>query len=382
MFPSGNVSGPGYFGNITNTPFPTTAAGNVGVPGAFGNIPALGGGGGTPILAPTSTTGGLGGTDYFGNINNIFKNIFSMFGPATGQPAGGGIVSGGGGTGPFGISPLSTQGNDLTRAWETGQNLQATTAPALLAQGNQLVGGGLGLTNQAVNLLQNPYGYFSALASGNPTVMAQALAPTAANIANIFAGAQNATQGMPFGGQRATTEANLPFAQASMVGNQALTQQLQAEQGLQNLSNQLAAIASGITGVGTGEQSLGAQMLAQNLGEILNKMGINYQFGGPQTFGQIMQGIGAVNPVRVNVCWIAEAIYGVNDLRTHLVRAYLNGPFDRTPLGHFVMQLYQRFGQGVARQVRRHRWLKQMFRPLFDRALRSSIRWMQALYSR
>lgn len=67
-------------------------------------------------------------------------------------------------------------------------------------------------------------------------------------------------------------------------------------------------------------------------------------------------------------CWVAEAIYGVDDPRTHLVRAWLNGGFRRRPLGMVAMAAYMRFGQRVARLVRALPILQHALRPLFDRA--------------
>lgn len=72
-------------------------------------------------------------------------------------------------------------------------------------------------------------------------------------------------------------------------------------------------------------------------------------------------------------CWIAEAIYGIDDPRTHLVRAFLNGPFRETLLGRFVMSFYLTFGQFIASQVRRYDFLKRALKPLFDRALREAL---------
>jgi hypothetical protein len=68
-------------------------------------------------------------------------------------------------------------------------------------------------------------------------------------------------------------------------------------------------------------------------------------------------------------CWIAEAIYGVNDPRTHTVRAWLNGPFRETTFGNAVMALYLAIGKQVAWVARRSFTLRLLLRPLFDRAL-------------
>lgn len=74
-------------------------------------------------------------------------------------------------------------------------------------------------------------------------------------------------------------------------------------------------------------------------------------------------------------CWIAEAIYGVDDPRTHLVRLWLNVEFVKSTTGRMVMALYLRFGQRVASWVRRSTLLKHALKPLFDRGLKNAIRW-------
>lgn len=68
-------------------------------------------------------------------------------------------------------------------------------------------------------------------------------------------------------------------------------------------------------------------------------------------------------------CWIAEAVYGVDDPRTHIVRAWLNGPFRETRAGNLIMDLYLAIGKPVAWAVRRSSLLRRLFRPLFNLAL-------------
>jgi hypothetical protein len=73
-------------------------------------------------------------------------------------------------------------------------------------------------------------------------------------------------------------------------------------------------------------------------------------------------------------CWIAEAVYGVDDWRTHVVRAWLSGPFRETSIGSLVMALYLKFGQRVAAVVRRSSLMRMAFKPLFDLALRKALK--------
>jgi hypothetical protein len=68
-------------------------------------------------------------------------------------------------------------------------------------------------------------------------------------------------------------------------------------------------------------------------------------------------------------CWIAEAIYGVDDERTHIARAWLNGPFRSRWFGRVVMSAYLAVGERVAAVVRRSAPLRAILKPLFDRAV-------------
>ena len=69
-------------------------------------------------------------------------------------------------------------------------------------------------------------------------------------------------------------------------------------------------------------------------------------------------------------CWIAEALYGIDAPRTHLVRAWLRESYEhRERWALFVVPVYRRFGQSVARLVRSNSIAQRVFRPLFDRAV-------------
>ena len=244
--------------------------------------------------------------------------------------------------------------------------------------------------------------YYNNILSGNPQAISAAVGPQASNLAAIESGALNqATQGMPQGGYRASTMAGLPQQQAQQVGNAVLALQPQAAAALQaagpqisGIGSQQAAIGQGVAGTGMsisqlGQQlaSMGIQVSETQLADILQKMGINYQAPNwQQSLGAVTGAIGDLVGAGVGAygaskgkfpitCWIAEAIYGADDFRTHLLRAYLNGPFRETAFGRFVMSLYLRFGRRIAWQVRRHGWLKRAFKSLFDKALGKAVAW-------
>lgn len=68
-------------------------------------------------------------------------------------------------------------------------------------------------------------------------------------------------------------------------------------------------------------------------------------------------------------CWIAEALYGEDDARTHLLRSWLNDEFMTTWFGRLVMKYYLRYGERLAAKVRRSWYLRMLFRPFFELAL-------------
>lgn len=72
-------------------------------------------------------------------------------------------------------------------------------------------------------------------------------------------------------------------------------------------------------------------------------------------------------------CWIAAAVFGENLFtgpRVNKVRTWLVNDFEPSGLGaKFVMHLYRRHGQRVAKVVEKNSLLKRGFRKLFDNAL-------------
>lgn len=83
----------------------------------------------------------------------------------------------------------------------------------------------------------------------------------------------------------------------------------------------------------------------------------------------VLGAAGALGGAAITHCWIAEAIYGTDDMRTHTVRAYLNGAFKTTFYGKIVMHMYGKYGQAIAARARKSLTLRLAFRPLFELAL-------------
>jgi hypothetical protein len=72
-------------------------------------------------------------------------------------------------------------------------------------------------------------------------------------------------------------------------------------------------------------------------------------------------------------CWIAEALYGVSDPRTHLLRAWLAVVYGERRRGWMFVVLYHRFGRGTATLIRRGVLPRGLFQPLFDALVEKAL---------
>ncbi len=65
-------------------------------------------------------------------------------------------------------------------------------------------------------------------------------------------------------------------------------------------------------------------------------------------------------------CWIAEELYGVDDGRTLMLRAWLTQAYDARRPGWMFVGVYRMFGRQVARLIATGVLPRRLFRPLFD----------------
>jgi hypothetical protein len=72
-------------------------------------------------------------------------------------------------------------------------------------------------------------------------------------------------------------------------------------------------------------------------------------------------------------CWIAEQLYGVDDSRTWLLRAWLGHVYDDRGRGWQFVALYQRFGRATARLIARGYLPRAPFYAVFDALLESAF---------
>ncbi len=130
-------------------------------------------------------------------------------------------------------------------------------------------------------------------------------------------------------------------------------------------------ISTGLAGPASG-QGLGAEQWQQNFpvqgfGTI---MGANngaspiVQGGGMSSTGQALVGLGSAylgSGAWAAKCWVAEAIYGVDDDRTWAARFYVN-----LLAPAWLGELYEKIGRAVAEQARKRAWVRTLLRPAFD----------------
>ena len=215
---------------------------------------------GTTIVNPSST-GSSAGTD---QIDQAFSRIYNMFGPISGGGQGTGGVS------IFGLQLARTMG---------------TTAPGFIQAGGNLLGTGMGVTKTGLDVMQDPTKFYQQLLSGDPRTMTAALAPTAANLATITAGATDqASRGLPGGGYRDVLRPELQFAQLGQLGTAAEALQAGAAKDLATIGATEAGIGLDVGRLGEGLTGQGLQALQNTIADTLSKMGINIQGGTSNTF--------------------------------------------------------------------------------------------------
>ena len=72
------------------------------------------------------------------------------------------------------------------------------------------------------------------------------------------------------------------------------------------------------------------------------------------------------SPGNTKACWIAEALYGVDDPRTMLLRAWLTAAYIEKRWWWWFVAAYMRFGRTVASALQKSSVLRRGFRLLFD----------------
>jgi hypothetical protein len=84
-------------------------------------------------------------------------------------------------------------------------------------------------------------------------------------------------------------------------------------------------------------------------------------------------GLDAINGQHTKSCWVAEALYGVDDPRTALLRAWVTRQHVENGRWRLFAALYSRYGRAAADLIYRGRLPRQWVRPLFDVLLAKAL---------
>jgi hypothetical protein len=121
-------------------------------------------------------------------------------------------------------------------------------------------------------------------------------------------------------------------------------------------------------------------MYEQSVTNYMNMLTQGKSYTGPPEWEQALNavlsgGSQAVGTAAMSTCWIAAVLYD-EDLysgpRVNKIRQWLDQVYSKTRMGKIVVNLYEKYGKQIADIIANHSWLKLIFRPLFDLALRKS----------
>lgn len=218
----------------------------------------------------------------------------------------------------------------------------------------------------ARSALSLPLDFFKKLLTGDRKVLEETLSPEITTLHKQYeSGRKTAAE---FGGRGGGTNAAIAesrFKEAGDVSALVHGARKEGATGLTDIGQILANLGVGEMGGAVSGSSSGASRLSAER-EAEAQRRAQTQMAAGQAAGQI---IAAMITSSASSCWIAEAVYGVDDLRTHILRAWLNFEWGKKGFGKFVMELYRRYGEHTAMSVRKNPWLKACFRAVFDRVL-------------
>ncbi len=248
---------------------------------------------------------------------------------------------------------------------------QTATANANSAKLNDL--GGTNLATGSGNVSSGT-NFWNTLLNGNQANTTALLAPNIqANRDQTQQNLQSVSTLMPRGGGRSGTLFGTAMAPTTSLQNLFNSGRTTAAQTLPQIGLAQQGIGTNLFGAGNQALNTGVGATGTNLDSALKAQEMsNTLAGGIGSFATgLLTAPGNNGSLfsKIIGCWIAEAIYGTNDVRTHVLRAYLNGPFRKTLKGALIMRAYLAVGRQVAWVARRSSWLRNMLRPAFESAL-------------
>lgn len=175
-----------------------------------------------------------------------------------------------------GLANEPITGDSLTQYLRSLTNAGGSTAQQFMGQGAGIIGQGNTQLSKAFDTTMDPMAYWQAILRGDPKALTAATAPTANALSSIYSGAMSGeSSGLPAGGYRSSSLAQLPQAQASQVGNYLLGLQPTAATNLNSIAGTQAGIGSATGQLGLGTAGIGSNMLAQILQALNTRRGQN-----------------------------------------------------------------------------------------------------------
>lgn len=212
--------------------------------------------------------------------------------------------------------------------------------------------------------------FYKSLASGDPAAVQKATAPATEKIASSYEQSKKSiSENMPRGGARDLALQEADISKAGQIGGTKASAVLGAFPAL-------ASIAEGGIGLSINEvtQALSAFSGATTSNQVSSNM---EGAGKAETLGFLGSlGQSAATGAGLAVgCWVAEALWGRNDLRTVRLRAWLNGSCKKPVRVQIVYFFYRHFGEYVAQQVEAHNSVRRAVTPLFNWLDRQATKW-------
>ena len=237
---------------------------------------------------------------------------------------------------------------------------------------------GSNLLNLGGSNVQSGTNYLNTILQGNNANTTATLQPSIDQIRGGVSNAITANNTLnPRSGGRAGTNYGLSFAPQSQIQNLFNTARTTAATTLPQIGLQQQGLGTNLFNIGNGalQAGTGASSNLGNIGLQQQQQTANaWQGLGQGIFGLATTPFGGGTSTQglLGLCWVAEAIYGTHDPRTHTIRAWLNGPFGKTPVGRKIVFVYKTIGRQVAWCARRCAPLRWTLKPLFDLALRKA----------
>jgi len=174
-----------------------------------------------------------------------------------------------------GLAFQSGSGDSLTNFIRSIESLTG-------AQGQGILGAGLGQTEKGVAAADPALNFLTKLVSGNASDMASASQPETDQITQQFDQIRQMISTQPRGGGKASALAKAPYEETKQIADTQAQMRTDA-------AGQLGGLATSLAGIGLGEATMGAGLENESANIALTKEGQNYSQ--PSAFSQMLQAV-------------------------------------------------------------------------------------------